>query len=365
MLPNESYFSRILAQFQIEGTLTSLKINREGHINTTVFSTFTEDGVVTKYTHQKINTFVFKDPEALMENVSLVTSHIRAKLAGRYEDLERRCLEVIKTRSGANGYVDEDGGYWRTYRYIDGVKTYKTIGNERQAYLLGEAVGNFQLQLSDFDGHLLSETIPHFHDMRVRYAQLEHAMQTNYQGRLSLVGPELGFLLENRERGFVLTDALSQGDVPLRVTHNDTKINNVLFSENGNEALCIIDLDTVMPGSILFDTGDMIRTATTSAEEDTTDLSTVTCNVRLHRALLDGYFSKATFLTPTERSLVVESGRTITQIMAVRFLTDFLNGDRYYHIDREQQNLDRTRTQITLMRDMDEKWEILQQGVET
>lgn len=362
MLPNESHLSHILAQFQIEGTLISLKSNHEGHINTTLFSTFEEDGKLFKYTHQKINTFVFKDPEALMRNVCLVTGHIRSKLVDLYTDIDRRCLQVVRTRTNDVGYLDADGGYWRTYRFIDGVKTFRTIKNEKQAYLLGEAVGNFQLQLADFDGRMLFETIPHFHDMRTRYEQLEAAIQTNYENRLKLVEPELEFLLDNRERGYILSDALASGKVPLRVTHNDTKMNNVLFSEDGSEALCIIDLDTVMPGSILFDTGDMIRTATITSEEDETDLTKVTCDVKLHRALLDGYFSKATFLTSAERSLVVESGRTITQIMAVRFLTDFLNGDRYYHIDRELQSLDRTRTQVALMRDMDAKWEILTQG---
>jgi hypothetical protein len=260
-------------------------------------------------------------------------------------------------------YVDEDGGYWRTYQYIDHVKTFKTIANAEQAYLLGEAIGNFQLQLSDFDGNLLHETIPHFHDMRLRYEQLEESIQVNHQNRIQMVDAEVEYLMDTKERGFILWDKLQDGSLPIRVTHNDTKINNVLFSLDGKEALCIIDLDTVMPGTILFDTGDMIRTATTTAEEDATDLSTVHCDTLLHRALLEGYFSKADFLTPLERSLVVESGRNITQIMAVRFLTDFLNGDRYYHIDRENQNLERARNQIALMQDMDNKWRTLSQGV--
>ncbi len=362
---SEQHIHQVISNFAIEGTLTSLEINKEGHINSTYFSTFNDQGTIKKYTHQKINTEVFKQPVQLMNNISLVTNHIRSKLIGQYQDVEQRCLRVIPTRAGDTVYVDEKGAYWRTYRYIDMVKTFKTIENERQAFLLGEAIGNFQLQLADFDGSQLYETIPHFHDMGHRYTQLQDAIQVNYQGRLNLVKTELDFLMENKIRGCILWDKLQDGSLPVRVTHNDTKMNNVLFSQDGREALCIIDLDTVMPGTSLFDTGDMIRTATTTAEEDATDLTLVACNTALHKALLDGYFSKATFLTPLEQSLVVESGRTTTQIMAVRFLTDFLNGDTYYHTEHEQHNLDRARNQIALMQDMDRKWDILSQEAYT
>jgi len=359
----EADIRKVIANFSIEGTLISITANKEGHINSTFFSTFNDRGSIKKYTHQKINTQIFRNPIKLMKNISLVTNHIRSKIVSLYDDTEQRCLHVIPTHSGSPVFVDRDGSYWRTYRYIDKVRTYKTIENERQAYLLGEAIGMFQLQLADFDGRQLYETIPHFHDMANRYTQLEEALQINYQGRLDLVKTELDFLLKNRERGCLIWDKLKDESLPLRVTHNDTKMNNVLFSQDGQEALCVIDLDTVMPGTILFDTGDMIRTATTTAEEDATDLSLVQCDIHLHRALLEGYFSKATFLTPLERSLVVESGRTITQIMAVRFLTDFLNGDTYYHTEHQHHNLDRARNQIALMQDMDRKWEILLQGV--
>ncbi|MGH0054124.1 MAG: phosphotransferase enzyme family protein [Sphaerochaetaceae bacterium] len=354
---------KVIENFAIEGSLTSIQVHKEGHINTTFFSTFSNQGTIKKYTHQRINTLVFKHPIELMENISLVTSHIRTKITGLYDDAEQRCLRVIPTHTGANVYIDEEGAYWRTYQYIDHVKTFNTITDAYQAYLLGEAIGNFQLQLSDLDGNLLHETIPHFHDMRLRYAQLQEAMTVNHTNRIQEVGLELEYLLHNKERGFILWDKLQEGFLPVRVTHNDTKINNVLFNLEGNDALCIIDLDTVMPGTILFDTGDMIRTATTTAEEDATDLSQVQCDTVLHKALLEGYFSKAGFLTPLEKSLVVESGRNIPQIMAVRFLTDFLNGDQYYNIERENQNLDRARTQIALMQDMDRKWKVLSQGV--
>ena len=346
----------ILAHFDIDGTLRSFKFHNEGHINTTIFSTFEHNGTLSRYTHQRINTEAFKDPVSLMQNISAVTSHIRGKLEGRYSDIDQRVLTVIPTRDGQLLFKDGQGGFWRTYRYIDQVQTYNTIESEEQAYLFGAAVGTFQLQLSDFDGASLSHTIPRFHDMRLRYKQLQEAVKVNHHKRVATVADELAFLEDNQSRGCVLTDALAEGKLPLRVTHNDTKVNNVLFSLDGSEALCIIDLDTVMPGTILFDTGDMLRTGSNTGEEDTIDLNRVDCAVPLHRALLSGYRSQATFLTALEEELLVESGRTITQIMAVRFLTDYLNGDVYYHIEREQHNLDRARTQIALMRAMDRRW---------
>lgn len=365
-VPMQSYENElrtVISHFAIEGSLVFLKANKEGHINSTFISTFEENGLSRKYTHQRINNYVFKKPIEVMKNISAVTNHIRSKLIGNFDDIDQRCLRVVRTREGKPVHIDSEGGYWRTYHYIDNVRTFNTIQDEPQAYLLGEAIGNFQLQLSDFDGESLYETIPHFHDMGLRYEQLEAALDVNHNSRLDLVGAELQFLMQNRDRGSVLWEGMKEGRLPIRVTHNDTKINNVLFSPDGAEALCIIDLDTVMPGTILFDTGDMIRTATTTGEEDATDLSTVSCDEKLHKALIQGYLSKATFLTDLERSLIVESGRNITQIMAVRFLTDFLNGDKYYSTARENHNLDRARTQIRLMQDMDAKWDILNQSI--
>jgi len=363
MQSDENKLRNVISQFTIEGCLTHVKANSEGHINSTYISTFVQDGNIKKYTHQRINNYVFKKPLEVMENISSVTKHIRSKLVGNFDDVDLRCLRVVPTRDGKLAHIDEEGGYWRTYHFIDHVRTFSTIKDASQAYLLGEAIGNFQLQLADFDGKSLHETIPHFHDMGLRYEQLEEAIQVNHQNRLEQVGPELAFLKENRERGLVLWEGMKGGKLPVRVTHNDTKINNVLFKSDGSVALCIIDLDTVMPGTILFDTGDMIRTATTTGEEDATDLSTVSCDEKLHKALIQGYLAKAEFLTDEERALVVESGRNITQIMAVRFLTDFLNGDKYYTIEREKHNLDRARTQIKLMQDMDAKWDVLSKGL--
>lgn len=349
----------LLEKFSIPGTLVATKANHQGHINSTYVCTFNDQGTQTKYTLQRINSVVFPHPEEVMENIMLVTNHIKSKIAG-LPDKDQRCLTVISAKDGKPYVIDDEGGYWRAYRYIEHVATYDTISDASKAYQLGEAIGRFQNQLSDFDSQKLHVTIPNFHNMGWRYTQLTEAATKDCKNRLSSVQLEYNFLMENRTRGLSLWEGMESGRFPTRVTHNDTKMNNVLFSEDGTEALCVIDLDTVMPGTILFDTGDMIRTATNTACEDEKDLSKVHCNVELFASLLKGYRSQADrFLTKEESSMLVESGRVTTQIMAVRFLSDYLSGDVYYHIDRPEHNLDRARTQIALMRSMDSEWERL------
>jgi aminoglycoside phosphotransferase (APT) family kinase protein len=357
---------KILGQFALEGNLIEIKSNTEGHINSTFISTFQKGEEITKYTHQMVNDVVFPHPQEVMENIQAVTSHIRTKLVQQGADrIDKRCLQLIPTKNGLFFTKDDEGKLWRTYRYIDGVRTFSVLKDTNDAYLLGGAIGTFALQLSDFDGEKLHVTIADFHDMGVRYRQLETAMRDNKAKRLGLVTEELEFLKENQKRGMVLTDELKKGNLPVRVTHNDTKMNNVLFDEVTGEAMCVIDLDTVMSGTCLFDTGDMIRTGTCTAAEDEQDLSKVQFDSTLFRALIQGYFEKAKgFLTEKERSLIAESGRNITQIMAVRFLTDYLNGDVYYHIDRPNHNLDRARNQIALIKDMDRQWKIIEETMQ-
>ena len=239
------------------------------------------------------------------------------------------------------------------------------MDNSDLAYKVGKAVGTFQNQRSDYTGPALHETITDFHNMRVRYEQLESAASKDSVSRLTSVRTEFDFLLANRERGAVLTDGLASGKLKRGITHNDTKLNNILFDDKTGEAICVIDLDTVMPGTVLFDTGDLIRTATNTGAEDERDLSKVGFDLELFRSLAAGYISSAgSFLTDYEKSLIAESGRALTQIMAVRFLTDYLNGDVYYKTERESHNLDRARTQIRLMQSMDEQWNGVQHTME-
>ncbi len=345
--------AHIVSHFAIHATLREGHANTTGHINTTIIL-HTSEGC--SYVLQRINTAVFPHPAKLMENIHLVTTHIEGKVRG-LPDATRRHLSIIPTKDGRLFHQEPDGSCWRIYPYIDQVDNYDTVADEEIAYRFGSAVGLFQSQMRDFDGSRLFITIPHFHDMAWRYVQLDAAVKADRCGRVKEVSPELAYLEENRQRGCVIWDSWQEGRLPTRVTHNDTKVNNVLFGKDGLS--CMIDLDTVMPGTILFDTGDMIRTATTTAVEDEPDVTQVHCDTSRFQALLEGYAEATPFLTEKEASFLTESGRTITQIMAVRFLTDYLDGDRYYATSRPRQNLDRARTQLAFMRSMDAQREII------
>lgn len=355
-MDNYKAAEKVIGNFLIDGELEKIKVNTQGHINSTFVSTFIKDGVRTKYTHQKINRNVFKNPKEVMENIVAVTKHIEEKVSS-FPDKDRRVLKVIFTKDNLPYYIDEDGEYWRTYIFIENVNTYDKIPSVNAAKNLGKGIGNFQRQLSDFDGSRLNITIPHFHDMNLRYRQLDDAVKADVKGRCAQVKAELDFLYANKERGCRIWDDFEKGILPNRVTHNDTKMNNVLFDPVSDEAVCVIDLDTIMPGTILFDTGDMIRTACNTAEEDEKDLSKVSFYAEMYKSLIEGYMESAdSFLTKEEREGIKESGRVITQIMAVRFLTDYIAGDVYYHTAYDDHNLVRCRTQLSLIKSMDEQW---------
>ncbi len=368
--------AEIFKRFAIYGDLVSFKPFGGGHINGTYLSVWNQAGTQVRYTHQRINRRVFQNPAAVIENIRRITEHIAAKLIAEAEPaatiatqptpqpgtaavpVSRQVLTLIPAKDGRYFYIDPAGEYWRTYLFIEDAVTYERMESSALARKAGAAIGAFQRQLSDYRGPALHETIPDFHNMHSRYDQLDHAVAHDVAGRLAEVRAELAFLEANRARGMILSDGLARGTLPRGITHNDTKLNNILFDAATGNALCIIDLDTVMPGTVLFDTGDLIRTAANTACEDEPDLSKVRFDTSLFAALIDGYLSTASsFLTPAEKSLIAESGRVLTQIMAVRFLTDYLNGDRYYKISRPTHNLDRARSQIALIRSMDSQWE--------
>ena len=267
-------------------------------------------------------------------------------------------MTVIPSRDGMPWVRDGEGGWWRTYLFIEGTHTLELTSSPEDARFLGASIARFQSQLADMGGERLYETIPGFHDMEKRYRRFYTAVSSDSLGRAKDLGPEIRFMRENEERGGILIRALKDGSIPERICHNDTKINNILVDDETAEALCVIDLDTVMPGTSLFDVGDLIRTVATRAEEDERDLSRVDFDLVFLRALLSGYLSEAkAFLGRRELELLCEAGRNITQIMGLRFLTDYLEGDHYYHIARPSHNLDRCRTQIALINAMDSKWE--------
>jgi Ser/Thr protein kinase RdoA (MazF antagonist) len=267
-------------------------------------------------------------------------------------------LTVIPARDGKPWVRDAEGGWWRSYCFIENARGGDLASSPEEAALLGKSVGNFQNQLADLGPPRLHETIPGFHNMETRYARFHQALQKDPCGRAGGCRGEIEFLLQNEERGGLLIRSLREGRIPERICHNDTKMNNILLDETSGEALCLIDLDTVMPGTSLFDLGDLIRTVSTRAQEDEQDLSKVSFDTIFFRSLLEGYLSEArSFLLPAEYALICEAGRNITQIMGLRFLTDYLEGDHYYRVKGPRHNLDRCRNQIALIRSMDSRWE--------
>ncbi|MDR2135096.1 MAG: aminoglycoside phosphotransferase family protein [Treponema sp.] len=347
----------VLDRFAIYGDLESAVPFGKGHINDTFVSTWNQGGTRLRYTHQRINERVFTRPGEVMENILRVTNHIRGKLEG-VGDRSRRVLTVVPAADGKPFVRDAEGGWWRSYCFIENARGGDLASSPEEAALLGKSVGRFQNQLADIGGERLFETIPGFHNMETRYTRFHEALQKNGSGRAGGCRGEIDFLLENEKRGGLLIRSLWEGTIPERICHDDTKMNNILLDETTGEALCVIDLDTVMPGTSLFDLGDLIRSVATRVGEDEQDLSGAGFDPALFRALVEGYFSEArSFLTPAEYALVCESGRSMTQIMALRFLTDYLEGDHYYHIDRPLHNLDRCRSQIALIRSMDSQWE--------
>jgi hypothetical protein len=349
----------VLGRFAIYGEFESAESFGSGHINNTYRSRWNQAGVRVRYTHQRINEKVFARPDEVMENIERVTRHIAEKLeregaAGR----SRRALSVVPSRDGKPCVRDAGGGWWRTYLFIEGAHSLEVARSPAEARILGQSVGRFQKQLADLAEPRLHETIPDFHNMEKRYARFHEAVSKDACNRVKDAGPETAFMLENEERGAVLIRALKDGRLPERICHNDTKMNNILLDDGDNQVLCVVDLDTVMPGTSLFDLGDLIRTVTTRAAEDERELGRVEFDTAYFEALLDGYVSEASdFLVPQEKEWLAESGRNITQIMGLRFLTDYLEGDRYYRITRPGHNLDRCRNQIALIRSMDAHWD--------
>ena len=356
-----------LDQFAIYGELETIKPFGRGHINSTFRSRWNQAGTRVRYTHQRINERVFVRPDQMMENISRLTCHIAEKL----QDLpgrSRRVLSVVPSRDGKPYVRDSEGGWWRTYLFIEGTHTLETAASLEDARFLGASVGRFQQQLADLPPPRLHETIPDFHNMEKRYSRFYEAVSKDPCGRAKETAAEIAFMRENEERGAVLIRALRDGIIPERICHNDAKMNNILIEDNGDPSdtigeeypvSCVLDLDTVMPGTSLFDVGDLIRTVTNRTEEDERDLSGVQCDPGLFEALIEGYLSGAPLLLPAETALIAESGRNITQIMALRFLTDYLEGDHYYHTARPGHNLDRCRNQIALIKSMDSQWQAI------
>jgi hypothetical protein len=357
--PKRRLLEGVLDKFSIHGDRESIVLFGNGHINDTFVSTWNQGGARIRYTHQRINHQVFTRPDEVMENILRVTAHIRKKLEAQgVRDWSRRVLTVVPAADGKPWVRDEEGGWWRSYCFIENARGGDLASSPEEAALLGESVGRFQNQLADLGPPRLHETIPNFHNMETRYARFYRALRRDEYGRAADCREETGFLVKNEERGGILIRSLREGVLPERICHNDAKMNNILLDDASGEALCVIDLDTVMPGTILFDLGDLIRSAAVRAREDERDLSQVRFDTALFRALLEGCLSEIRpFLIPAEYGLICEAGRNITQITALRFLTDYLEGDSYYRVKGPLHNLDRCRNQIALIKSMDNRWE--------
>ena len=340
----------IADQFAIEGEYVMGEEVESGHINSTYLATYRlEDGDCRRYILQRINEKVFKDPLAVMRNVECVTSHINWKVLRRKRDLGGQTLNLYPHKTGRFYGHGEGGGIWRCYNYFEGCQTYDVVENTRQAFEAGHAFGAFQDLVSDLPADEIVETIPDFHHTRKRYEALMEAVEQDVCGRVAEVSRELEFVRRSEDVVDRLLSLQEKGFLPLRITHNDTKINNVLFDVETDEAVCVIDLDTVMPGLSLYDFGDLVRTATNPAAEDERDLGKVQLRMGVFEALVEGYLSSAGgVLEDAEIAHMAFSGRLISVELGMRFLTDHLNGDQYFRVHRENQNLDRARTQLRL-----------------
>ena len=338
----------IIKSFCFNGNALSFEPYGEGHINNT-YLVITDTGK--RYILQRLSRAVFKDRDALMENVIAITSF----LAKKYED-PRRSLHLIPVTTGKKYFVDGDGEYWRAYDFIEDSITLQTPRNLEDFKNSASAFGGFQKALIDFPAGSLHETIPNFHNTPARYRQFKESIERNTAGRLDQVQKEVDFILSREKGASLLQEQLKEGILPLRVTHNDTKLNNVLFDAATGEAICVIDLDTVMPGLVAYDFGDSIRFGASTAAEDELDLSKVTIDLNLFAAYCEGFIPSCPGLTPAEIRSLPYGAKIITLENALRFLMDYLDGDVYFKIARPQHNLDRARTQCKLVEDMEAKF---------
>ncbi len=344
--PARPDFGAIHRAFAAPGDLLGAVPHGSGHIN----DTFRVRTSARDYVLQRINTRVFRDPARLMENVARVIAHVRTRRSGR------EALELIPARSGGTYHVDAAGHAWRALGFIDGAHTVDVIESAAQAEAAAHAFGAFQRLLVDLPGPRLHETLPNFHDSPRRLKALEEAVARDPHDRVAGARPEIAFARAHAPLTHEIVHRLAAGTLPERVTHNDTKLNNVLFDDASGAALCVIDLDTVMPGAAVYDFGDLVRTMTCTAAEDERDLDRVELRLDLYEAITRGYLDAAReFLLPAEVATLVVGGTLIPFETGMRFLTDHLLGDGYFRIHRPGQNLDRARTQFRLTAELELK----------
>ncbi len=355
MKPAEFASPAALAAYDWGGELLDVSRYGEGHINETYrVEVLQPDGSEKAYILQKVNTGIFRDPEGLMDNIVRVTEYLREYLKRTGGDAERGALTVIQTREGRWWYAGEDGSCWRVYIFVEDTICLQRVEQPNDFYESAVAFGNFQNQLKDYPAGTLHETIPDFHNTVARYEAFEKAVQADRAGRAASVQPEIAFIQARKRDCAFLMNLLWEGKLPLRVTHNDTKLNNVLMDSKTRKGVCVIDLDTVMPGLAAWDFGDAVRYGANDCPEDEPDLSKVYLNMEKYETYLRGYLDAAgASLTPLEKETLPWGARVITLETGIRFLTDYLEGDHYFRIRRPGQNLDRTRKMLKLTAEME------------
>jgi hypothetical protein len=346
----------ICAAFSVEGRWVSSCPIPSGHINDTYCSKFEAGGAIVQYVNQRINHLVFREPELLMENIERVTRFAREKIVAAGGDPDRETLTIVPARDGRSFHRAPEGTYWRMFRFIGGARTYDRVEDLRHVYAASKAFGSFQKMLAELPGGRLHETIPDFHHTRKRYDAFLAALEFDPVHRAAGVKPEIDFVVARAKDTAAVVDGLAAGRIPERVTHNDTKLNNVMIDDKTGEGICVIDLDTVMPGSVLYDFGDSVRLGAATAAEDERNLAKVGFDLGMFDRLAAGYLDAARdFLVPAEAELLAFSAKLLTLECGIRFLTDHLKGDVYFKIHREGHNLDRARTQFKMVAEMERR----------
>ena len=345
-------FKTIINYFQVDGDYEKACPYGGGHINDTFAVSLSGGG----YDHallQRINTYVFKDPVKLMSNIEKVTIYLNEAIVSNRSNYLRETLHIIPARDGAS-FAVVNGDYWRVYNFVENSISYESIESKEQMYTVGRAFGNLQCLLSGFPASSLYESIPDFHNTPKRFEAFVGALNKDVLNRASSCSEEIDFVLSRKENMSVIQGLIESGEIPVRVTHNDTKLNNILFDIETGKAVCVVDLDTTMPGTLLFDFGDSIRFGASTAAEDERDLNKVSVSLEYYNAYNDGFLEEAGgMMRDLEKELLPMGAKTMMLECGMRFLTDHLSGDHYFKIHRTGHNLDRARTQFKLARDME------------
>ena len=356
----DSVISQILAAYVLPGTVADVARHGKGHINDTFCVVCkTPEGGTARFILQRLSQAAFPHPEEVMENFVGITSYLRREILAEGGDPLRETLSLVKTGDGADFVTDAEGRAWRLMPFIENADCYQSATPELFA-ASGRAFGRFQYMLRDYPARTLHETIPHFHDTESRFEQFLAALEADKLNRAKGVSAEIQFFLARKEDCGVALRALREGKLPLRVTHNDTKLNNILIDRDTHEGICIIDLDTTMPGLAINDFGDSIRFGANHCLEDEQDLSKVNFDIQLYEVFTRSFLEGARgSLTPAELEYLPWGARLMTLECGIRFLTDYLDGDHYFHVSHPRQNLDRARTQLKLVKDMEEQFDAM------